>query len=76
MLQKWDIRTVRHVHLRIHLLIGQVVAELAVIDNVIGKASCRAPVIKVVRTGIEDIDFDGVLNATTADSARSGNIRR
>lgn len=52
-------------------MVGQVVAELAVIDDIVGKASCRAPVIKVVRAGIEDIDFDGILDSATADSTRS-----
>lgn len=74
--QRWDIRTVCHIHLRIRLSVGQVVAELAVIDHIVGKASCRAPVVKVVRAGIEDIDFNGILDTATADSARGGNIRR
>jgi hypothetical protein len=71
-----DIRTVRNVHLRIRLLVGQVVAELAIVDDIIGKTSCRTPVIEIIRAGIEKVDFHGALDATTGDSAWGGDIRR
>lgn len=69
-------RTVCHKHLLICHMVSLIVAEFAVADGVVGESRRAAPVMEVVRAGVEKIQLGGTLNAFTSDRTWSRNVCR